>query len=214
VTTRGRAPGTPAWNKGRKLPAEPLSRAEANALMRACSLTSATGIRNRALIMVMYRCGLRVDEALKLRVSDIDMSTGSVRVLHGKGDQARTVALDPGAQAVVQLWGDARKSLGLGRGLLFCTLGGTRMSPQYTGQMIRRAAAKADIDKRVHPHGLRHTMAQELADEDTSLVDIRDALGHSSLAVTDRYLRRLAPQRVKKAMRARVWTDETEGTAR
>jgi integrase/recombinase XerD len=73
--------------------------------------------------------------------------------------------------------------------------------------MLRRAAAKADIDKRAHPHGLRHTMAHELAKEGVSLVEIRDALGHSSLAVTDRYLRRLAPQQVIRTMRARVWTD-------
>jgi site-specific recombinase XerC len=209
----GRAPGTPAWNAGRKLPAEPLSKSEANDLMRACSSRSVTGIRNRALIMIMYRGGLRVAEALALKAADIDIEQGSVRVLHGKGDKARTAGLDAGAVAVVQRWIDARKAAGIRSSApLFCTLRGTPVSPQYVGQMLRRAARKAEIDKRVHAHGMRHTHASELVREGVPLDVIRDQLGHSSLAVTDRYLRKVAPQRVIRVISSRpAWTDDTRG---
>jgi integrase len=67
-------------------------------------------------------------------------------------------------------------------------------------------AAKAGIDRRVHAHGLRHTYAAELARERTPINVIRDALGHSTLAVTDRYLRDIAPIHVIETMKARSWS--------
>ena len=69
--------------------------------------------------------------------------------------------------------------------------------------MIQRMAKRAKIEKRVHPHGLRHTHAYELANEGTPLHVIQQQLGHSSLATTDRYISHLSPQAVIKAMKAR-----------
>ena len=66
-----------------------------------------TGIRNRALITVMYRGGLRLGEALQLKPKDLDAQKGTIRVLHGKGDKARLVGLDEGGWAIVQRWLDA-----------------------------------------------------------------------------------------------------------
>jgi site-specific recombinase XerD len=78
-------------------------------LIQACSATAPTGIRNRALLVVLYRGGLRLGEALALAPKDLDPARGTVRVLHGKGDRARTVGLDPGALAVVERgWRNAR----------------------------------------------------------------------------------------------------------
>lgn len=72
--------------------------------------------------------------------------------------------------------------------------------------MLKRLAARADVDPRnVHPHALRHAFAAGLAREGTPMNIIRDALGHSSLAVTDRYLRDVAPVHVETTMRAREW---------
>ena len=65
------------------------------ALIRACSPRAPTGVRNRALLVVLYRGGLRVGEALALYPKDLDRRRGTIRVLHGKGDKARTVGLDP-----------------------------------------------------------------------------------------------------------------------
>ena len=73
-------------NKGLKLPAEPLTPNEVKALINACSKRAVTGIRNRALIVVLYRAGLRVSEALALQPKDLDPIASTIRVLHGKGD--------------------------------------------------------------------------------------------------------------------------------
>ena len=71
--------------------------------------------------------------------------------------------------------------------------------------LIQRLARKAGIEKRVHAHGLRHTHAFELANENTPLHVIQQQLGHSSLTTTDRYIRHLAPREVVEAMQGRKW---------
>ena len=86
---------------------------EVRQLLAACSRTAPTGIRDKALLTVMYRAGLRVSEALDLRPQDINPDRGTIAVLHGKGDRSRTVAIDDGGLAVVQRWLDTRKNLGV-----------------------------------------------------------------------------------------------------
>jgi integrase len=81
-----------------------LTDAEVRALLDACGRYTPVALRNRALITLMYRAGLRVSEALALQPKDVDLTNGIVRVLHGKGDRYRAVGLDPGAAAVVAAW--------------------------------------------------------------------------------------------------------------
>jgi len=192
--------------KGRKFPAEVLNPDEVKALIRACSNRAPTGVRNRALLVMLYRGGLRVGEALALLPKDVDSRRGTIRVLHGKGDQARTVGLDPEALAVIERWTDVRKALGISsRRPLFCTLTGGPLDPSYVRQLLPRLATRAGIDKRVHAHGLRHTHAAELAEEGYPVNFIQDQLGHASLAVTDRYLRHIAPAARIEALQRRSW---------
>jgi site-specific recombinase XerC len=94
---------------------------------------------------------------------DVDAAQGTIRVLHGKYDLDRVVGIDDGALAVIQLWTEARKRLVLKNGLVFVTLAGTKLRDNQVRQMIKRRAAKAGIEKNVHPHMLRHTHAAELA---------------------------------------------------
>ena len=196
-----------AWNKGRKAPPEPLSPDEARALIKAASRRAPTGIRNRALMVVLYRGGLRIGEALALKPKDLDIDQGTVRVLRGKRKKSRLVGLDIGALEVVQRWLDRRRILGFkGKHPLFCTLRGDPVNARYVRAMLRRMAERAGIEKRVHPHGLRHTHAFELANEGTPLHVIQHQLGHGSLATTDRYIRHLAPRDVIKTMQAREWS--------
>jgi site-specific recombinase XerD len=195
-------------NKGHKYPAEPLSADEVALLLRGCSLRAPTGIRNRALIAVMYRAGLRVSEALALRPAEVNTTDGTLRVLHGKGDKARTVGLDAGALDAVARWMDKRRESGFRNGPLFCTLAGGPLSAGYVRDMLKRQRAKAGIEKRVHPHGLRHTHAAELVREGVPINVIRDQLGHSSLAVTDRYLRNVAPADLIALGKSRTWDGE------
>lgn len=200
--------------RGRRFPAEVLTPAEVDALLRRCSRRAPTGIRNRALIAVLYRAGLRISEALALLPKDVDLQAGSIRVLHGKGDVDRTVGCDAGAAALLELWLSARVRA-LARyapdvrpdvAPLFCTLRGEVIIGQYVRGLFPRLARKAGITKRVHPHGFRHTHAAELAREGTPLNLIQAQLGHTSVATTSRYLAHIAPQELVNAIRARSWT--------
>ncbi len=197
---------TSSTSRSRRRPPEVLTEPEAIALLRACSQRAPTGVRNRALIAVLWRSGLRISEALALELRDLDLEAGTLRVRHGKGDKSRTVGLDEQTTAMLARWLDRRRTLGPGaRAPVFCTLQGGRLDTSYVRHLLPRLARKAGVDRRVHAHGLRHTYASELARERTPINVIRDALGHTSLAVTDRYLRDVAPMHVIDTIRARRW---------
>lgn len=183
----------PPTNAGKSFPAEILSREEARALLYAPSRRAPTGQRNRALIAVMYGAGLRVAEALALKPSDVDLDGGAIRVLHGKGDKPRTAGIDDGALLHVSRWVDTRRSAHIRSRLLFCTLDGRPMDPRYVRAMLVRSADRAGIDKRVHPHGLRHTHAAELEAAGFTVSEIQQQLGHTNLNTTARYLNHISP---------------------
>jgi len=147
----------------RRFPAEVLTDPEVRALLDACGAYHPVGLRNRALIALMYRAGLRVSEALGLSPKDIDLETGTVRVLQGKGDVSRTVGLDPGACAVVARWLAERARANVPpTGALLCTASGGPVCTGYVRRLPRRLGDRAGIAKRVHAHGLRHTHAAQL----------------------------------------------------
>lgn len=189
----------PPTHAGRKFPAEILNAEEARRLLLAPSSRAPTGVRNRALIAAMYGAGLRLGELLALKPSDVDVDDASIRVLHGKGDEARFAGIDSGALIHVVRWMDARRSLGIKGRVLFCTLNGTALSPRYVRAMLARLAARVDIEKRVHPHGLRHTHAVELNRNGFSAPEIQQQLGHSNLGTTQTYLNHISPSaRIEK----------------
>jgi integrase len=208
---RGRRPD----NAGQTFPPEPLTRADVDRLLAGLSTTSAAGIRNRALIVVIWRAGLRIAEAIALHPRDVDLDAGTIRVRHGKGDRDRLVGLDPEACEVVALWMERRASVGLRNGHpIFAVYssghGGRHGKPLYTSyvrDMLKRLARKAGVDRRVHPHGFRHTMAFELANEATPIDHIRVQLGHTRLEHTERYVKHLNPVVVVDTMRARRWAN-------
>src|ERR1035441_4087794 len=112
-------------NTPRRFPVEVLTPEEAVSLIKTCSAKASTGLRNRALLTVLYRAGLRIAEALALRLKDVNVEAGTLTVLHGKGDRRRVVGLDAGAAAVLGQWLERRTALGLnGRHFVFCTLKG------------------------------------------------------------------------------------------
>ena len=188
-----------------KLDADLLTASEVEQLLKACSPKAPTGIRNRAMIALAWRSGLRIGEVLALQAKDVDLSAGTVIVQHGKGDKRRVVGLDAGTAALIERWLAVRAKKIKARGPLFCTLKGEALDPSYVRHLLPRLAKKAGIDKRVHAHGLRHLFAVELEKEGASLSAIRDLLGHSSAAVTDRYLRRLGAGAAVEFVRTREW---------
>jgi site-specific recombinase XerD len=202
VGTFGSAKGDEPGNKGRTFPPEPLTPDEVAAIVGGCSPRATTGIRNRALLTLLYRSGLRISEALALKPSDVDLKRHTCRVLHGKGDKATVRGFHPTATDALARWIDTRRGLGLRNGPLFCTLEGGQLYPQYVRLLLGRLADKAGIDKRVHPHGLRHTFADELRAAGMDVVTISKLLGHSSIAVTSRYLDHLTNDRAVAALAA------------
>lgn len=191
-----------APNAGKRYPAEVMTPAEVAAIIGACSAKARTGIRNRALLTLLYRSGLRISEALALKPSDVNLAAHSVRVLDGKGHKTTTRGYHPSADDALARWLDTRKTLGLRNGPLFCTLAGGTMHPQYVRNLLGRLAASAGIDKRVHPHGFRHTFAVELEQAGTPATVISKLLGHSSVAVTARYLDHLTNHQAVAALGA------------
>lgn len=194
-------------NYGLKLPPEPLTRAEVEILMRNLG-RGAVGHRNRALVGLLWRSGLRISEALALYPKDIDREHGTVTVLRGKGGKRRQVGLEAGVVALIDRWMHERARLEIdGRRPLFCCIDrrtrGKTMYSSYVRDMLKKRAAEAGIMKRVHPHGLRHTCAFDLLMEGQPLGVIRDQLGHSQLGTTMRYLDHLAPAVAIKAMHER-----------
>jgi len=209
VNTPGCRKGLPAPNRGMKLPAEVYTPAEIARLLKACGRGPA-GARNSALLIVLWRGGLRCAEACALELRDVDREQGTLRVRHGKGDKARTVGMDPQAFAIIERWLTVRGKLRIPRGApLFCTFShgsiGRQLGGGYVRSMVKRIARHAGIDKRVHPHGLRHTCATELMREKVAVKLIQVQLGHTSLSVTQRYLDHLHPGEVIDAMQARHW---------
>ena len=193
-------------NKGRKLPPELLTPEDVRALLAACSATAPTGIRNRALVVTLYRAGLRLEEALTLLPGDVDVVAGVLVVEQRSGGHTREAGIDAAALAIVEKWLEVRAALGLGaESPLFCTLSGGPIHPAYVRQLLPRLAEKAGLDKRVHAQGLRYTHAAELAAEGMPAEVIQAQLGHESLASTDRYLRRTSRQERISAVQRREW---------
>lgn len=209
VTIPATHKGRPPANKGRKYPPEVLTAEEVYALIAACG-RGACGKRNRAMIMVGWRAGLRVNEVLELRPKDVDLTLGRIQVLHGKGDKSRVVPIDPAACAVIQQWLDARAKLGVtGSQPLFCVVAkpttGERLHNVQVRVMMIALGRKAGIEKRVHFHGLRHTYASYLMDRNVPIHYIRRVLGHSSIAITERYCDHINPAEVLEHVRALEW---------
>jgi site-specific recombinase XerD len=196
ITLPGHGAGIKPPNTGKKYPPEPLTNAEALRLLAIIPQDTKTGVRNRALLALLWRTGLRVSEALDLKPHHVDYAAKRVTVLHGKGDKRRTVGIDDYGLFALDPWLMERMMLGIPADCpLFCTTQlpgrGNRMYPAYVRTVLHRYGAMAGIPKRVHPHGFRHTMACDLVQEGFSIINVQNQLGHSNVATTAGYLRGL-----------------------
>lgn len=210
---------SPPTNAGRTFAPEPLTHGETRELIAAVSVRSTSGIRLRALIAVMYGAGLRLNETLKLEPRDVDLQAGTIRVRFGKRKpskpgkpsnpyRTRLSGIDADNLAHLARWMDRRAVLGLGaRHPVFAVYEtgkeGKPLDPRYVRAALKRAADRAGLTKRVHPHGLRHSHAFDLAQTGVAPHVIKDQIGHESLAVTDRYISHLNPAQVIAAVQNR-----------
>lgn len=182
-----------------------LNKDEIKALLAQAGRRSTTGIRNRALLEVMYRAGLRVSEACGLRCLDYKADNELLEVRAGKNGKDRVLPLDSRAVAWLEKWIERRARAGLVGGWLFCTLQGRPVSSRYVQQMVKRYARKAglaDLD-RVTPHKLRHAFATELLEEGFTIRQVQELLGHASLVTTQIYTH-VRPAELQARIKARA----------
>jgi site-specific recombinase XerD len=192
--------------KGRKFPIELLDHDEVIRLLSTCSGRAPTKIRNACLIILLWRAGCRVSEALSLLPKDLDERASTLNIRKGKGRKQRIIGLDPQAFASISRWMDARRQLGISdRVPLICSLKSTPILGSYVRELLPRLATAAGISKRVNPHSLRHLHATELLTEQVPINMISRQLGHSSIAVTAHYLDKVNPKQLLDTMRARTW---------
>ena len=182
----GRAPR----NKGLRYPPDPPTVEEIVAVMGAAG-QRVEGVRLRALIVILWRAGLRISEALSLAESDLDPARGAVLIRHGKGDKRREVGMDRWGWEQLRPWSDRRLALPVGS--YFCVIhgptAGRPWAPASAREELHAAAHRAGVRRRVAPHQLRHADAVEMSREGVPLVVIQRQLGHADLGVTSVYLR-------------------------
>jgi site-specific recombinase XerC len=158
--------GRPPRNRGLRYPADPPAVEEIVAVMRAAG-PGAYGDRLRAIIVVLWRAGLRIGEALALAETDLDPARGAVLVRAGKGGKRREVGLDAWGWRTLDPWLEYRRQLPVGP--LFCVLHGPSRgrpwSPAAVRRELRRAGTRAGVRRRLAPHQLRHAHAVEMAHE-------------------------------------------------
>ncbi len=152
---------------------------------------SADGARLRALIVVLWRAGLRISEALDLAETDLDRTRGALVIRRGKGGRRREVGMDRWGWEALTRWQEIRATLPVGalfRVIHGPTAGG-RWEASAARKQLRRTAEAAGVRRRFVPHQLRHSHAVELAHEgDPAAGDIQRQLGHCNLGVTSIYL--------------------------
>jgi hypothetical protein len=165
-------------NKGMRYPADPPTIEEIVTVMRGAG-GGVHGRRLRGLIIVLWRAGLRIHEALALAEGDLDRRRGSLLVQRGKGGRRREVGMDDWAWAQLEPWLQARVELPVGP--LFCVVNGpTRGRPWSAAAArseLRQVARQAGVRRRFAPHQLRHAHAVEMAREGVPLIVIQRQLG-------------------------------------
>jgi site-specific recombinase XerD len=163
------------------------------------------GWRLRAMIVMLWRGGLRVREALALTEHDLDPQRGSVLVRHGKGGRRREVGMDSWGWEQLRPW--LTKRLEMPVGPLLCVIDGPTRGRAWSASAVRgelrRHAAEAGVRRRFAPHQLRHAHAVELAREGVSLNVIQRQLGHSNLRTTSIYLQGIDIEEIISTVHAR-----------
>ena len=173
---------------GRPLP-KSLSEADVEELLCAPDLSEAIGQRDRAMLEVLYACGLRVTELISLTLEQVNLRQGVLRVM-GKGSKERLVPMGEEASVWVERYmRDARHELLGGRpsDVLFPSQRGEQMTRQTFWHRIKHQAKVAGIDKSLSPHTLRHAFATHLLNNGADLRVVQMLLGHSDLSTTQIY---------------------------
>jgi integrase len=209
ATAPGYMAGRRAPNRGRKYPPSSLTTEDimlAISKVEDVSKNDLYAERLRALILVLWRAGLRISEGLALLEGDLNQTTGEVFVRRGKGGRSRTVGVDDWVWPLLQPWLEIRRTLP--QGPLFCVLEGKTAGVDAWGASSARdkfvqLEKASGLRKRFRPHQLRHRMTIELVQEGQPMPYVQRQLGHRNLAITSNYTASLPQGEIIDAMRGR-----------
>ena len=173
----------------RSLP-DVLSFEEINSLINSIDLSKSEGGRNKAILETLYSCGLRVTEAVNLRISCLHLDVGFIKVI-GKGDKERLVPIGSDAIKYINIYrNDIRVHLPVKTGnedILFLNRRGGKLSRVMIFLIIKELARLADIKKIISPHTFRHSFATHLVEGGADLRAVQEMLGHESITTTEIY---------------------------
>jgi integrase/recombinase XerD len=183
--------------RGRTLP-KVLNRGEVTKLLGQPKGTAPTALRDRALLELMYACGLRASEAIGIEVADLDMEEAVLRA-RGKGSKERVVPVGRAALEAVRIYLERGRPALVHEGIgatLFVNFRGEPLTRQGLYKIVRRHAATAGLAERMSPHTLRHTFATHLLAGGCDLRSVQEMLGHADVATTQLYTH-LSSERLK-----------------
>ena len=172
----------------RKLP-QVLTTKEVDRLLEAANDKSPSGLRNKAMLEVLYASGIRVSELIELNLNDIHLTMGFIRTI-GKGNKERIVPIGTMAiQAVLEYLENGRQALVKNRkeNALFVNRLGKRLTRQGFWKIIKKLASQANIQKTLTPHTLRHSFATHLLENGADLRSVQEMLGHADISTTQIY---------------------------
>lgn len=164
-------------------------------LLEQPSKVSKIGLRNLAIMKIMINCGLRVSEVIELRRININLLTGKLAVIEGKGGRDRNLKIPIKLLPLLIKW----VRVGPQKDFFFSSLAGRKLSRKYLFQMIKQYSKKAGILKKISPHSLRHFFATEFYRQTKDIETLRKILGHASIITTTIYIT-LANIDVEKSM--------------
>jgi integrase/recombinase XerD len=166
-----------------------LSFGEIENIIASIDLSSPEGTRNKAIVETMYSCGLRVSEVVNLKLSQLYLDVGFIRVI-GKGDKERLVPIGGSAIKYITIYLATRKHVVIQRGeedILFLNRRGKRLTRVMIFLIIKDLVKKAGITKNISPHTFRHSFATHLVEGGADLRAVQEMLGHESITTTEIY---------------------------
>ena len=174
---------------GRKLP-DTLSVKEIDHLIAAIDLSNSQGERNRAIIEILYGCGLRVSELINLKVSDLFFEEGFIKVT-GKGNKQRFIPIGPTTVRYITSYISEIRSFQnikpSAKDTLFLNIRGNNLTRAMIFHIVKELSSKAGIHKKISPHTFRHSFATHLLENGADLRAIQQMLGHESITTTEIY---------------------------
>ena len=169
----------------RSLP-DTLSTEEIDRLIGSIDASTTKGLRDRAMLELLYSCGLRVSELCDLRLGDLFFGEGYIRVI-GKGDKQRLVPVSGMARDRIQLYLEVRDKSRRKDDFVFLNNRGKQLTRVMIFTIIKQAAQRASIDKKISPHTFRHSFATHLLEGGANIRQVQELLGHENILTTEIY---------------------------